>query len=162
MDDVYTELRRKAQVCVRCGTQDARTLIGKYYCFDCLESHRERCKKSYQKNRDDVNAKNIQRIKERKSLGLCVCCGAKKENFSRTKCHKCEAIDRMRAKKRRIIAGVLSREEARQSGICYLCLKKSAVSGRTLCEDCLETARRTAENARSRRQKSNWGWTGRA
>ena len=127
------EWLHKNHFCVDCKKQDARTLIGKFRCYECSE--KARVKKTGQKYTRQ----------ERKELGLCSICGKEvKEGF--VVCEECYA----RLEKARIVSHInhtprpkfapstnpnLSRSEWVKNGFCRTCGDK-ALDGYKVCEKC--------------------------
>lgn len=155
MGALYEECIRKACICHRCGRQDARTLIGKYYCFDCLEYQREASAKHYSKHHEGVRERQRKTVHRKREFGLCVRCGSRRPTEGRVTCERCLAKERKRQAENRRRVMIQSRESIRTMGICYLCCKGDVVEGRTLCADCLEKARGRIKELHKHRQKEN-------
>ena len=85
------EYLKSVHRCIRCGKQDAYTLVGKQRCYECTEKEKERQRAYYQCHKPE----NKQRTKERyewlKSKGMCTVCGKKKAKEGRTMCPSCLA-----------------------------------------------------------------------
>jgi hypothetical protein len=87
------EWLRSHKFCVRCKTQDAYTLAGRYYCYECAEKERGHPLPE-PKWDDEPKEPKISRF-ERQGYGLCYRCGApldgaKKRNGDKSKlCCRC-------------------------------------------------------------------------
>ena len=115
----YKSLKR----CVRCHKQDAYTLNGRSYCFECAEQSRRYSKEKYQKVKEkQVDWKKKLR-EERLSKGLCYICGRPQDKAGRKCCELCAAKDRIRYQSHRK-PGTLSHQEALDrvnDSLCYRC-----------------------------------------
>lgn len=91
--------RKRLHLCVWCGKQDARTLTGKIYCFECNEKRREYFKKHY--SIPDVAERTRKyRIERKRKLleqGLCTNCGKRKIVPGKTVCPVCMAKNKSRS-----------------------------------------------------------------
>lgn len=154
MNDLYWDYKR-LHLCVWCGKQDARTLIGKIYCFECNEKHikheKERLKDP--EVRAKVNALQRKRTQSRKEQGLCINCGKRKALTGKSYCERCAIKIRERSLKKRRENGQKDRNEEVYKGNCYICFAPAA-PGYKLCEKCLEQAR-AASRIASEKAKRN-------
>jgi hypothetical protein len=133
----YLKERREMLIrnhfCVDCKTQDARTLMGRARCYECLEKARIR--------RSGIKYTRA----ERKELGLCSICG-KKVKVGFAVCDECYK----RIKKASVASHVnhtprppidresnppLPRSEWVENGFCRTCGDK-ALDGYKVCESC--------------------------
>lgn len=76
---------REHKMCGKCGNQDAYTLIGRAYCYECSEKYN--CNRPYQYN----SQKQKERYNRRKENGICVKCGAKEAREGKTTCASCQS-----------------------------------------------------------------------
>lgn len=142
------------QRCKYCGRQDARTIIGKPCCFDCLEKRRERSRMAYPKCADAHNAKCKARYEQRKADGICPACGNPVEDTKHVFCALCRAKKRARAYKKNHEGGMLSRAEKAERGICSNCNKpvmqglNSSLQPIRLCAECYQKSLRSMATAR--------------
>ena len=119
---------KKLHRCVKCTNQDARTLIGKPTCFDCLEKNRIQTLAN-----TNYHDTSLKRKAKRTSEYLCSTCYKPLGSDTHKTCSVC------RAKKREQYANTrttISRSEASSYGICPVCLKKPLFSTYKTCEDC--------------------------
>lgn len=122
---------KKLHRCVKCTTQDARTLIGKPTCFDCLEKNR------IQTNANaDYHANYLKRKAKCESEHICVVCSKPLGSDTHKTCSACRAKHREQYAKNRTN---IPRSEASTYGICSLCLKNPRYLHYNTCEDCYNT-----------------------
>jgi NMD protein affecting ribosome stability and mRNA decay len=88
------------QRCVRCGKQDAYTLVGKQRCYECVEKGKEEAKHYNQSQ--EKRRKNKERYDWLKSKGMCVSCGKTKAQTNRVMCKRC-AVKINEANKRNLL-----------------------------------------------------------
>lgn len=146
---------RSRQRCELCGKQDARTLIGKPQCFDCMEKRRTYARASYPKYAEAHRAKCKERWDRRKAEGLCPVCCSPVGPSKHTLCAACRAKKRASTYRKNHENGMLSREEKAAHGICVNCDKpvmqglNSALQPIRVCEDCYRKSLRSMAIARS-------------
>lgn len=139
----FRALRKKAHVCRDCGKEDAYTISGRTYCYECAEKQRLH-KKSVRdteegRNKNKENAKKTR--SSRKEKGLCERCGKRKPEIGRTCCRIC--LDKMKiAKRERDRAKGI---EPKISGCCILCGKFPVVEGYKHCLSCLSKKRKVLD-----------------
>lgn len=143
------------QRCKYCGRQDARTLIGKPQCFDCLEKHNAWGRAAYPKYAEKHRAKDKERREQRKAEGICPACGQPAGPSGHVYCAACRAKKRASTYRKNHENGMLSREEKAARGICVNCDKpvmqglNSALQPIRVCEDCYRKSLRSMAIARS-------------
>ena len=131
----FREMRKRAHVCRDCGKQDAYTLAGRTFCYDCAEKNR----KSKEKVRLDPERKTRmleqhRAMRERrKAKGLCPMCGNPVADWH-VLCPKCRAKNRNYLYKSRHERGQLTWDERTSGETCFLC-GKPVVKGKKLCRD---------------------------
>lgn len=143
----YTETAEyyaKNQRCKRCGKQDAYTLNGRSFCYECAQKKREHSANHYKQHKDEAVAKMRERRERLTEEGVCYVCGKRKADSDKRSC----AICRARANARH-------RKSPRDAHYCFLCNKRPRVEGTSLCEVCLPAARDRAANARNIIHKRN-------
>ncbi len=140
-------------LCVSCGKVDASRGLTK--CASCRERFRSYARRAYLKRTAHLpkrkpisKAEKIARrqrvVDEWRATGLCVGCGAKRDNTS-TRCERC--------RKRHNESETKSRKKLLGIGICVMCRHRPAMPGRVHCERCRRKAcRNTAEVQRRRRK----------
>ena len=129
----WRKLLKKHHFCRDCQKQDAYTLAGRTFCFECAEKMRKakaEARKDPIKREKMLNAKREQ-IARYKEQGRCVRCGKQLTNGKRM-CPTCYNLQRLALKKSRgstpRISGV----------ICWQCNKKPCEDGKRLCRECYE------------------------
>lgn len=131
----FRALRKNAHICRDCGKEDAYTISGRTYCFDCAEKqrlHKQAIRETEEgRNKNRENSKKTR--ERRKEQGLCERCGKRKHESGMTCCRIC--LDKMKiAKRERDRAkGV----QQRIIGYCVLCGKFPVVEGYKHCVSCL-------------------------
>lgn len=128
----FYQTRKRLHRCVRCGNQDARTLIGKPVCFDCLELKREESKRY---NYKEVN-KNL-RMKAEEN-GKCILCLKRDTDSEHKTCKFCREKQRKRDAAKRLEKGKITNLEAKELGICGICYQRPKMHGYNTCEICYE------------------------
>ncbi len=136
---------RARQRCVRCGTQDAFTLIGKRLCADCTEKAARYSSKYGKEHREKRTEYQREWARKRVEAGLCPRCGKPAENgYSR--CARCRARDNAQRAKKRRENGVSP--YYLRDGICYTCKRRPALDGKKLCRECYEKSVKSMAKAR--------------
>lgn len=146
--------RKRLHMCVWCGKQDARTLIGKIYCFDCLEKKNAQEKKWFSdpEHIEALRANQRERYRSLKEQGICVCCKKRKAEPGRVSCKYCLAKNRRRMKHKSRDATRRNKREEIAKGNCAVCFAP-AVPGYKLCEKHLETIRKASKIAGEKRSE---------
>lgn len=108
---------RSHSCCTECGQQDAYTLGGRRYCFDCTEK-KALCIKSEESkhNKSEYEKKRTQTAIEQ---GVCVRCKKRKAIDGRKQCAICTFRDRQRYKKQH--EGEIPRHLRSKYNLCYKC-----------------------------------------
>lgn len=134
MDDKeYREKLKRAHICPGCKAQDAYTLAGRTYCFDCTEKRRIQRQAAWA---DPVKkAKMLLQSRERqeryKAENKCLQCGKQLHNGERL-CGIC------REKARRAVRKSRGRTPRNPGVICWQCNKQPCMDGKRLCQSCYE------------------------
>lgn len=146
--------KKERQLCVRCGKQDAYTLVGRSYCYECCEYDRE-CRRS-----DTVlkNNKTKQREKYRKNVesGICPTCGKRRAEYGYINCPVCRAKKARRQLEYNHKNGVLPRCLLDGTDRCARCGKEEVVMGYKLCGRCLENSRKAIKKALDTPREQNY------
>ena len=119
---------KKLHRCVKCTTQDARTLIGKPTCFDCLEKNRIQTL-----SKADYRTNYLKRKAKCESDHLCMLCNRPLGSDPHKTCSTCRAKHREQYAKNRTN---IPRSEASSYGICSVCLKNPCYLHYNTCEEC--------------------------
>lgn len=158
------DLWQSLHCCRICGKQDARTMIGKHACFDCLEENRERYRKRVERNefcrKYDMDR---QRQKEHAEKGLCTRCGKRPALNGFQLCPICRAKGREKYRRAREkshrddpLYGI-RRKDWPEHGYCYVCgnpLDSVELQGMTtqkharVCSRCYANILRAGERSR--------------
>lgn len=128
----YYYNKKRLHKCVRCGNQDARTLIGKALCFDCCECKREEMRKV------DQSASRKKSYDKAVANGICTHCFKRKTDGVHKHCEYCRETARRKRKEERAALGLISRSEAKEYGMCSLCLRNPRLPGQNTCEKCYD------------------------
>lgn len=115
--------------CQHCGKMDARTMVGGFYCFDCLEVQRRKDAR----HRERYNKAKVTQRSERRDRGLCTNCGGPRDDPALLTCSGC------RNKKKRKPKLKMDRWG---TDMCGRCLKNPRKPGYKICDVCLEKNRR--------------------
>ncbi len=123
--------------CAMCHKQDAYTLNGRHYCFECVEYRGELTRKSHEKPEIAQNIRDSQnrRAAQRRADGLCISCG-KPTRGGKARCERCLAKRKAKAVEQRIESGV--NYPRGDNGFCWLCNKRPALAEKRLCAECYE------------------------
>lgn len=129
----YYQTLKHLHRCVRCRTQDARTLTGKSVCFDCLEKKRNEMKGSN-------NSQYIKDLRKKcESEGICVTCHKKKADIGYKQCTSCKEKARKSYYDNLAKEGRIPRSEAKSYGVCSICLTAPRYKDNNTCIDCYNT-----------------------
>lgn len=126
----YYQTCLRLHKCVRCGSQDARTLIGKPLCFDCLK------KKSEEMRGYDQTESNRKSYEKAIANGMCIRCRKRKTDGIYKTCTYCRATQKKKYYEKKAQTNKLTRHEAKENGICSLCCSRPILPGRNTCEQC--------------------------
>lgn len=126
----YRETLKAMHKCTYCRQQDARTLIGKPLCFDCLEKKRIKAK--------NYNQSASQKKSRTKALqkGLCTQCLKRKPSPGFATCNYCREKFKEYYYSKRLESGKVKRSEAKEYGLCSLCLTNPRYKNYNTCESC--------------------------
>lgn len=129
------EYLKRVNRCIKCQKQDAYTLNGRSYCFECATKMNEFTAIYREKNKEKRKQENkIQRDYWREN-GMCTHCGKiLPPNYKYLHCTVCRAEKRNAQRKRRI--GVAINYPRGSNGFCWQCNKQKAMEGKKLCQDC--------------------------
>lgn len=120
----------KLHQCVRCTQQDARTLIGKPLCFDCLELKRTE-NKAYDQSKSQAKSKQ-----KAIDSGLCTHCRKRKAPDGYKTCAYCRAKQKAIRDAKRAESNRIRRDEANSYGLCSHCLKEPVYEDYGVCYKC--------------------------
>lgn len=149
----YRGKMKQAHICRDCKKQDAYTLAGHTYCFECSEKQRL----AKQKARADPAKKEKMLLQKREQIdryrseNKCLRCGKKLHNEKRL-CEICYEIQRRELRKSR---GSIPRL---YGIICWQCNKQPCMDGRKLCPDCYEKAVKVVCENRKKVDMKNHPW----
>lgn len=101
------------------------------------------CARYYKENKEKLNNRKKQLIKERKEKGLCTACGKNPiaEN-STIFCKECYIKKKKRREELRREKGILPRHMFNGVDLCTQCGKEKPVKGYKQCAKCLEKSRK--------------------
>ena len=131
-NESYYQTCKRLHKCVRCGEQDARTLIGKPLCFGCCEKKREESKG---RDQTESHKKAYNKAVEN---GMCVRCCKRKAEPGKKTCKWCNEKRKKAYREKQVQNGKYSRSEAKEYGICSICLKEARLPGQNTCKSCYE------------------------
>ncbi len=149
----YRKKLKEAHVCRECKKQDAYTLAGRTYCFECAEKarlRRQAARKDPAKNEKMLQQKREQRARY-KAENKCLRCGKQLYNGERL-CGICREKEKREVRKSR-------GNTPRLYGItCWLCNKEPCMEDSKLCKACYEKMAEVGrENLKNvNREKHPW------
>lgn len=126
----YYQTLKLLHKCVRCQQQDARTLIGKPLCFECLEKKREENKKYDQTK---AQAKSRQKCRDN---NICVTCRTSPAKLGYRQCASCKEKLNKIYYDNLASEGRIPRSEAAAYGLCSKCLSAPRYKDKNTCIDC--------------------------
>lgn len=144
MGKANADYYRARQRCVRCGEQDAFTIIGKRLCADCTEKQAQSSAKYGKEHRRELTAYQREWAQKRRDAGLCPRCGRKPEDGYKT-CSRCRSKDNRRRERQRRENGVTA---YCPEGVCWTCRKRPVLEGKKLCAECYEKSLSSLAKAR--------------
>lgn len=111
---------KEHHMCTECGKQDAYTLNGRTYCYECNEKHNERTQKQYHSEKVTQRVLECakQRREKRAEQGICVNCGKRKAEHGKKQCSICLAKGRENKHQNN---NTIPRHERFAYGLCYKC-----------------------------------------
>lgn len=126
----YKATLRKLHRCIQCNNQDARTLIGKPLCFNCLEK-----KSKAMKGIDQSIAQSKIRQKCADN-GICTSCCKRKTDGVHKTCQFCREKYKKQYHNKLSEQGKIRRSEAAEYGLCSKCLTKPRYKEYNTCYEC--------------------------
>lgn len=122
---------KRNHFCLDCRKQDAYTFAGHSYCYECNEKRNAKAREYRAANREQTNARRMERYGQKKSDFRCVFCGRPLDLLDRTvTCHRCNA--------RRSNRFAMTYERQRLPGMCHQCCKAPPLPGKKLCQSCYD------------------------
>lgn len=134
----FRQKRKKAGVCRDCGKEDAYTMAGRTYCFDCAEKARLRKERDRQdpEKKERMLAQHRAMVQRRKEAGLCTACGKPKPDDGYVKCAVCRTKQaRYKSKKTTTKHGTWT---MRVSGDACFCCGAKPIEGKKVCPECMK------------------------
>lgn len=125
---------KNLKICVRCRKKRAEP--HKVMCYECIDKDKEQYQKKLQKNKEQINKRDLDKYYRLKEQGICTYCKHEKAVVGKVKCAKCLA--KIRNKRNRNKCDI-DRSERVSYGICYICGKDKIIPGKGVCEKCYET-----------------------
>lgn len=142
--------------CYKCNKQDAFTLIGKAECAECREHHKKNNRKSYSRNREQINQKRRERYAEDVENGMCTMCHKEKAIDGLKVCAKCRAYQKKQNDKKSIKQGRLNYQFCVENNICTMCRKNNATPDNKVCTECYEILKQNLEHSHQSRANHWW------
>lgn len=145
--------------CTRCKKQDAYTLNGKTYCYECTEKRKEEYQLKKQKHAEWWKNYTSNLIDK----GLCPRCRKPTDRQGKI-CTECLAKRRVQTKAKDIERRRKKQIENNinfprgENGFCYLCNKRPAMDGRRLCSECYDKLCANAAKGREHIDYQNHFW----
>ncbi len=145
--------------CTRCWKQDAYTLKGKIYCYECTEKRKEEYSLNKQKHAERHKSYIFNLINK----GLCPRCRKPTDRQGKI-CTECLAKRRVQTKAKDIERRRKKQIENNinfprgENGFCYLCNKRPAMDGRKLCSECYDKICANAAKGREHIDYQNQFW----
>lgn len=129
------DLLKKHHLCTKCKKQDAYTLMGRVYCYECGEKTKKRKKEWWEKKQKNEAEKALNRYYTLKEQHKCTNCGRKLENdYAYVLCVYCRNKQKRGRKKQP--SKHLPLELKNSGEYCWRCAKKKKLYSRRLCEKC--------------------------
>lgn len=151
-DNQFWYHKMKAQNrCVRCGKEDAYTMIGKALCAECTEKKKEYYKKWNARRKEQNRKRNQIKVQKAKETGMCIKCFKRKAIEGKNYCEKCRNGYTQQNRRKVQSNGKLSAQEAYDCGLCMLCRKKPLAEGKKQCPECYEKLRQNAIEVNAKR-----------
>ena len=124
------KLMAKCHLCMDCGKQDAWTLKGHTYCFECNEKRNAQSRAWYAKHKEELAAKKREKYLERKGEKRCPRCGRELVFLTNVLCANCAAKESNHRKARY--------NYRRVGGMCVQCCNAEPIPGKKLCQECYD------------------------
>lgn len=152
-DREYRAMLKKNHLCHDCKQQDAYTLAGRTYCYDCAEKQRLAKQKARQDpaKRERMLAQKREQVARYRAENKCVVCGKRLHRGERV-CGICAELQRRAVRKSRNSA-------PRLPGVrCWQCNKAPCMEGKKLCAECYEKKVEVACENLKKAQTKNHPW----
>lgn len=148
------EWLKEHHLCVSCKKQDAYTLGGHIYCYECNSKRLVRSEEYRQSHREQRRAMDKERYEYFKQKGICAGCRKRVAKEGHVYCDVCLG----KFKKRHASTYIKSytREEAVSNGMCRTCLKEKVKPGYKICEKCYQKCCDNLSEARKKAGHSYW------
>lgn len=147
--------KKERHLCTCCGKQDAYTLVGRSFCYECCEKERKRKRSNQAMSK--IYAQRYEKYHKNIALGICPICGKREVTDGHINCQLCRAKKAQREAKYRFNRGVLPRCLLDGVDRCAVCGAENVVEGHKVCMRCLENGRNAIEKAnRTPREKDNY------
>lgn len=151
-----SQWKKERHLCVRCGKQDAYTLVGRTLCYECAEKQREYYHKCPRDKLNNRNLRERERYHKNIELGVCPKCLKQKEDDGYVHCSACRAKIRKSDTKYRQKKGVLPRCLLDGIDRCAICGREEVVDGHKVCSRCLENCRKSLKKASNTPREANY------
>lgn len=148
--------KKERQLCTRCGKQDAYTLNGRSYCYECCEYDKNRKRKRYEVVANDINMKQREEYHKNIESGICPLCKKKKADMGCIICTACRAKRARKQSERQHERGVTPRYLFDGVDRCAICGKEEVVKGHKVCSRCLENCRKNIKKALNTPRSQNY------
>lgn len=152
-------LRKEHGVCLRCGKEDAYTMNGRCYCFDCCEKDHIRQRKKSEEIKVQYNQNRKELYDYRKENHLCPKCGKElPEGYTKINCKMCLGKARRKAEISRRERGIISHDSALYCGLCVHCHKELPYEGHKVCKKCYDLIMLNLSKAKTNENRENHIW----
>ena len=151
--------RKEQGICLRCGKEDAYTMNGRSYCFDCCEKDHIRHSKRSEETKKQYNQYHKDLYNYRKENHLCPHCGKElPDGYTKINCEMCLSKARRKSEISRRERGIISHDSALYCGVCVQCHKEPMYEGFKLCKKCYDLATTKLIKARANVDRENHIW----
>ena len=139
----------KCHLCRDCGKQDARTLNGYNYCYECNEYHNAKMREYRARNREQINEKRHNLYVQYRNEHRCGLCGKQIALYdNHSMCPICRGVKKQYF--------VKTYEHKRVGNICFQCCKMPPIQDKKLCQSCYDKAVERCRLMREKKRVNTW------
>lgn len=141
--------KKEQHKCTRCGKQDAYTLAGRSYCYECCEYDRK-CTRS-ESARENHKARQREKYHKCVELGICPICKKREATDGYKNCPTCRSKKAKIQLKYRHANGTIPSELMDGTNYCSICAKPlnedNRVKDKKVCKRCYQNSLKNISKA---------------
>lgn len=147
------EWKKEQHKCVRCGKQDAYTLIGRSYCYECCEYDKNHPRS--ERVRENNNARQREQYHKCIELGICPTCKKRKATDGYKNCPICRSKKARKRLEYQHANGTIPQELMDGTTYCSICAKPlnedNRIKDKKICKRCYQSSLKNLSKAMENR-----------